>query len=624
MSRLSPSRRHLLAGGAATLAYAGLKPFAWAAGKSGLHALSVFGEFKYPANFTQFDWVNAKAPKGGRMNFQPGNWSLNQSTETFNTLNSYVLQGDSPPRMGLLFDSLMTGAADDAGVLYCLVAESVAISEDGNVYTFTLRRQARFHDGSPLTAADVAFSLNLLKEKGHPLIQPPMAPMAKAEATDPATVVVTLDGKQNRETIHTIASLPIFSKAFYATRDFAASTLDPPLGSGAYKVGEFSAPTFIEFRRVPDYWAKDLPVNVGLNNFDVIRIDFFRDRAPAFEAFKKGDVTFREEFTSRVWANDYNFPAVTDGRVKQSYVEQEHVASAQGWYLNTRRAKFGDPRTRLALDLAFDFEWTNRNIFFGAYERTASFFGRSDFAAVGKPTPGELALLQPLRADLPAAIFTEDAYVPAKSDGSGSDRNMLRQASQLLTEAGWKLNGTQLVDARGQPFEIEFLIESEVFVPSLSPFVANLKRVGVAASIRQVDASQYQSRLKNFDYDVIGRAASFGAVPLDGHTEVFGSKAADTPGSDNYSGIKEKAVDALLDKLASVNTRDDLVNILRSVDRVLRAKHYWISNWYSPNHRVAHWDLFGWPDKKPAYGFTPEVTWWFDAAKAAAAGKPNG
>ncbi|MFO1184850.1 MAG: extracellular solute-binding protein [Bauldia sp.] len=617
------TRRHALAAGAAALAYAGAKPFAWAAGKSGLHGLSIFGEFKYPPDFKQFDWVNAKAPKGGRFAFQPSNWNYNQNTETFNTLNSYVLGGDSPPRMGLVFDSLMTGSPDEADTIYGLVAESVSVSDDLNVFTFSLRRQARFHDGSPLTAEDVAFSLNLLKEKGHPNIQQPLGPMAKAQATDAATLVVTLDGKQNRETILTIGGLPIFSKAFYSGRPFDSAGLVVPLGSGPYRVGEFNAPTFVDFRRVPDYWGKDLPVNVGLNNFDVIRVDFYRDRTPAFEAFKKGDTTYREEYTARVWANDYNFPAVADKRVKQSLFPQELVAAHQGFFFNTRRPKLGDPRTRQALASVFDFEWTNRNIFFGQYERTVSYFGNSDFAAVGKPTPAELALLTPLRADLAPGVLTDDAYVPPKTDGSGADRNVLRLASQLLTEAGWKLDGTRMVDARGAPLEVEILSNTVTFDPILTPYIENLKRIGVTAAIRLVENSQYQARLRDFDFDVTTSAMTIGATPLDGQPQLFGSKAADTPGSHNTAGVKDKAVDALLDKLPSVSTRAELVAVLRSVDRVLRSKHYWMPNWNSANHRVAHWDLFAW-SKKPDYAFSPEVMWWFDSAKAAAAGKPSG
>ena len=589
------------------------------AGKSGLHGLSIFGELKYPKDFKQLDFVNAAAPKGGRMNFQPPNWAHNQSTETFDTLSAFVLKGNAPPRMELCFDSLLTAAGDEPDAMYGLLAETLDVSDDANVFTFHLRPKARFHDGSPLTAEDVAFSLMLLKDKGHPDISELIVEMVKAEAKDARTAIVTLSGKQNRNTILTIAGLPIFSKAYYAARDFEASTLDPPLGSGPYKVGAVSAGRFIEYQRVPDYWGKDLPVNVGTNNFDVVRIDFYRERQAAFEAFKKGEVTFREEFTSITWANDYNFPAVSQGKVKKTEVPGEHAASFQGWFFNTRRAKFRDPRTRLAIALAFDFEWTNHNLFFGSYERLASYFEKSDFAASGKPSQAELKLLEPFRADLPPEVFGEP-YVPPKSDGSGHDRKLLRQAADLLAAAGWKSMGDTLVDEEGAPFELEFLIDAAVFTRVLLPYGENLKRIGIQSTVRQVDPAQYQLRLKDFDYDVIGVAQNLGATPLDGPQVFFKSTAADTPGSNNYAGIKEKSVDAILADFTNISTRDELIAHTRAIDRVLRARHYWIENWILPVHRVGHWDVFGWPEKKPDYAFTPETTWWYDKDKAAKIG----
>jgi microcin C transport system substrate-binding protein len=614
-----------LAGASAALAFtrgafadAPAKGYALA-GKTGLQGLSVFGELKYPKGFKQFEFLNVAAPKGGRMNFQPPNWNYNQSTQTFNTLNAFVLKGDSPPRIELVFDTLMAGAGDEPDAIYGLLAEMVDVSDDGNVFTFHLRPEARFHDGSPLTAEDVAFSLMLLKEKGHPNISELIREMAKAEATDARTAVVTLSGKQNRYTILTIAALPIFSKAYYTAHDFEAATLDPPLGSSAYKVGTVNAGRFIEYERVPDYWGKDLPVNLGTGNFDVIRIDFFKERQAAFEAFKKGEITFREEFTSITWAQDYGFPAVVEGKVKKSEFPAELRPSLQGWFFNTRRAKFRDPRTRLAIGLAFDFEWTNRNLFFGSYQRLASYFEKSDFAAAGAPSPDELKLLDPFRAELPPEVFAEP-YVPAKSDGSGHDRKLLKQAADLLAAAGWKSMGDTLVDEEGAPLEIEFLIDAAVFERVMSPYGENLKRIGVQSTIRQVDPVQYEQRQNDFDFDVIGVALSMGATPLDGLSQFFSSKAADTPGSYNYAGIKEKAVDAILDGFPAIGSREELITRTRAIDRVLRARHYWIENWVLPVHRVGHWNIFGWPAKKPDYAFAPETTWWYDKGKAAKIG----
>ncbi len=614
------TRRRALQLAAASAAYGMMQPWAWAAGKTGLHGLSIFGDLKYPAGFAHFDYIDPAAPKGGRMNFSPSYWVFNQSAQTFNTLNSFVLKGDAPPRMELTFDTLMTGAEDEADAVYGLVAESVAVSNDANVFTFTLREGARFHDGSPLTAEDVAFSLMLLKEKGHPQISQVIEPMAKAEAGDAQTVVVTLDGTQNRATILTIVGLPIFSKAYYSSKAFDSSTLDPPLGSGAYKVGNLAAGRFIEYERVPDYWGKDLPVNVGSGNFDVIRIDFFKEREPAFEAFKKGEVTYREEFTSLIWATGYDFPAMTEGKVKKTLFPSEALPALQGFFVNGRRGKFADPRTRLGIGLAFDFEWSNRNLFFDSYAREFSYFQKSDFMAEGMPGPDELKLLEPYRADLPQEVFG-DAFVPPTTDGSGSDRAVLKRASDLLDAAGWQQTDGRRVNARGETLDFEFLIDASVFEKVLTPWLANLRRIGVAATIRQVDPAQYQSRLNSYDFDVILMAISFSATPLDGLKPMFGSRAADTPGTYNYAGIKNKAIDGLLEKLKGVNSRAELVTLLKVLDRVLRAGQYWIPSWYLANHRVAHWDLFGWPPEKPDYAFTPETTWWFDRDKAAAIGK---
>ena len=587
---------------------------------TGLHGLSVFGELKYPPDFKHFDYVNVDAPKGGRMNFQPSYWVFNQSTQTFNTLNAFVLKGNSPPRIELTFDTLMAGSEDEPNSYYGLIAETVDVSDDSNVFTFHLRDGPRFHDGSPLTAEDVAFSLNLLKEKGHPDISQVIVPMVKAEAMDARTVTVTLDGKQTRETIFTIAGLPIFSKAYYTARPFDSSSLEAPLGSGAYKVGQVSAGRFIEYERVPDYWGADLPVNVGQGNFDVIRIDFFQERESAFQAFQKGLITYREEFTSLTWATGYGFPAVTEGKVKKSLFPAEKVASFQFFFFNTRLAKFADPRVRQAIGLAFDFEWSNKNLFFDAYSREFSYFQSSDFMAEGKPGADELKLLEPYRADLPKAVFDEDAYVPPKTDGSGNDRTVLKQAFDLLAAAGWTQKGGGLVNAKGETLDFEFLINASAFERILTPWVASLKRIGVSATIRQVDSAQYQARLNDYEFDAILSAFLLGATPLDGLNQFFGSKAADQPGSHNYAGIKSNVVDGLLDRLPSVTSRAELMTLLKAVDRLLRAGQYGMPSWYRADHLVAHWDIFGWPATKPDYAFTPETTWWFDAAKASAIG----
>lgn len=613
------SRRTTLKLAGASAALLAMKPFAWAQGKSGLHGLSVFGDLKYGPDFAHFDYINPGAPKGGTIRFQPPNWLYNQNVQTFNTMNSFVLRGDAPPRMQLIFDSLMTSALDEPDSVYGLLAESVAVSDDGNVYRFTLREGPRFHDGSELTAEDVAFSLMTLKEKGHPNISQEIREMASAEADGPKTVVVTLDGKQTRTTILTIVGLPVFSKAYYSTRTFEASTLEPPLGSGPYKVGRMSAGRYIDYERVPDYWGADLPVNVGHNNFDVIRIDFFTERQTAFEAFKKGEITHREEFTSITWAKNYNFPAFVEGRVKKSLFPREKRPSFQGWFFNTRRKKFADRRTRQAIGLAFDFEWSNRNLFFDSYMRIDSFFEKSDYGAEGLPSAEELALLDPFRATLPPEVFGEAVLAP-RTDGSGRDRALLRRASDLLADAGWRQNGGKLVDAEGEPLTCEFLIDASVFIRVLSPYVENLKLLGIDASIRQVDPAQYESRQNDYNYDVAMFALQLTATPLEGLPQLFSSEAAGTPGTYNLSGVREPAIDTILERLPQVHSREELITITRAIDRIFRAQYYWVPNWFQPDHRVGHWDIFGWPETKPDYGFTVETTWWFDRDKAAVVG----
>jgi microcin C transport system substrate-binding protein len=613
------TRRAALTLAGAGIAYAGLKPFAWAQGKSGLHGLSIFGDLKYPADFKHFDYVNPQAPKTGTMRFQPSSWFFNQNTQTFNTMNGFVQKGDAPPRIGLIFDTLMARADDEPDAVYGLVAESVAVSDDGNVYTFTLRPEARFHDGTKLTAEDVAFSLTVLKEKGHPNISQIIRELTKAEALDEATVALTLSGKQSRDLIFTLVGLPIFSKAYYATRDFAGSTLEAPLGSGPYGVSSIDAGRSINFIRIADYWGKDLPVNVGLSNFDLIRIDFYRDRQTAFEAFKKGDTTYREEFTSRVWATEYNFPSIKAGKVKQVLIPEDARPDIQAWYPNGRRAKFADQRTRQAMALCFDFEWTNKNIFYGAYERGQSYFEKSDFVAEGPPSPEELALLEPFRAELPEAVFAAPEPQP-KSDGSGRDRKLLRRAAELLKEAGWVNDGGVLKSASGERFTCEFLIDDDVFTRSLTPYVANLKAVGIDASIRLVDATQYNARQNEFDFDVTMQRVILAATPLDGMNLFYGSDTANVSGTYNLSGIKDKVLDALIARIPAVKSRDELVALLRSMDRILRARHYAILTWTSPARRVAHWDIFGRPETPPPYAFWPETTWWYERDKAIAIG----
>lgn len=612
-----PTRRILLKGGAAAAALLLLPRLAWAqeGGEAESYGLSSFGDLKYGPDFRHFDYVNPNAPKGGTLAIQIKQTTGNQNFDTFNTLNIFVLRGDGAAGMGSTFDSLMAGSGDEPDALYGLVAKSVRVSDDKLTYRFLIRPEARFHDGSKLTARDVAFSLNVLKEKGHPVYRSILTQMTAAEAEADDILRVRLAPERSRDLHLTVAGMPIFSERYWQGRDFEASTLEAPLGSGPYKVARFEQGRFIEFERVPDYWAKDLPVNVGQNNFDRVRYEYFRDRTVAFEAFKNGTLNFHEEYTSRIWATGYDFPAFREGRVKKEEIANEAPVSIQGWYFNTRRPAFKDPRIREAIGLAFDFEWTNANIMFGSYKRTTSFFENTDMKAVGKPSPEELALLEPFRGKLPAAVFGEPP-VPPVSDGSGQDRQLLRRADELLRAAGCKREGGALRLPNGQPFTIEFLDFQQALQPHTQPFQSNLKRLGIDARSRIVDAAQYQRRMDEFDFDMASRNLLGSATPGDGLRIVYGSKAAETSGSRNLAGIADPAVDALIEKIAQAKTRADLVIACRALDRVLRAGHYWVPMWFKAADWLAYWDQFSHPDTKPRFSSGAPGTWWYDAEKA--------
>ena len=579
------------------------------------HGLSIFGDLAMPEGFSHFPYVNPDAPKGGEISLQVSATAGNQNFTTFNTLNIYILKGDGAAGMGAIFNSLMAGSGDEPDSMYGLLARAVRVSADKTVYRFLLRKEARFHDGSRLTARDVAFSLNLLKTKGHPSIRQTLRDLDAAEAEAEDIVMVRLKPQHSREAILIIAGQPVFSAAYYTSHPFDETSLQPPLGSSAYKVGAFDTGHFISFDRVPDYWGKDLAVNVGQANFDRIRFEYFGDRKVAFEAFKSGVFTFREEFTSSVWATGYDFAAVKDGRIIRATLPDESPMGTQGWFLNVRRDKFKNPKIRQAIGLAFDFEWTDANIMYGVYARTTSFFQNSPMAAQGSPAPEELALLEPFRSELDPSVFGE-VYVPPVSDGSGQDRELLRRASQLFSEAGCKRTGTLLTLPDGKPFEIEFLDFDNALEPHTAPFIKNLKLLGIEARYRVVDAAQYKRRLDDFDYDVVTSRFGLGLTPGEGMRSTFGSEAASLPGSRNVSGIANKVVDALIEKALVAETREQLTFICRAIDRILRSGHYWVPMWNKPNHLVAYWDLFNRPGRSPRYEIGVVSTWWYDEEKA--------
>jgi len=586
-------------GFSAGLSFAGAKPS---------HGLSTFGDLKYPADFTNFDYVNANAPKGGSLS--------TVGATTYNNLNGFILKGDAAQGLEYLFDSLMVRARDEPDAVYGLVAKTADVADDGLSVTFELRKTARFADGTPVRAQDVVFSFNIIKEKGHPSLALQLRDIVKAEAVNDYRVTYTFKGEQLRDLAIVAASLPIFSKAYYATREFDQTTLEAPLGSGPYKVKSLKAGRTITYERRDDYWAKDLAVNKGRYNFDVLVYEYFRDRTAEFEALKAGAYDLREEFTSRVWATQYNFPAVKDGRVITAILPNDQPSGAQGFFLNMRRDKFADKRVRQALDYAFDFKWTNKNLFYGAYKRTNSFFENSVMKATGKPQGAELALLEPFRSQLPKDVFSE-TYKSPVSDGSGQDRKMLRIATRLLKQAGWAIKEGALVNQQGEKFTIEFLTFSPSFERIIAPIVKNLKLLGIKARIRQVDPAQYQERLKSFDFDITTRRYVLRITPGIELRGYWGSAYADIKGSRNLSGIKDPVVDAMIEKITAAKSRQDLTIAARALDRVLRAGNYWIPQWYKASHTIAYWNKFSYPAIKPKYGRGIIETWWYDKAKAA-------
>ena len=496
------NRRHALGLGIGALSAGIFRPAAADNGGTEMHGMSVFGDLKYPADFKHFDYINPAAPKGGLFSTIPSTRAYNQSFHTFNSFNAFILKGEGAKGMELTFDTLMARANDEPDAMYGLAAKSVWISTDKLTYRFTMRPEARFHDGSKITAHDVAFSLNTLKEKGHPLIVVQLRDMVKAEALDDATVAVMFAPNRARDVPLYVAGLPIFSKAYYATRPFEESTTEIPLGSGPYKVGRYEINRYVEFDRVKDYWAADLPVNRGSYNFDNVRYEFYRDRDVAFEGFTGKNYLYREEFTARIWATRYDFPAIKDGRVKRETLPDELPSGGQGWFFNTRRDKLKDPRVREAVINAFDFEWTNKTVMYGAYARTVSPFQNSDMVAVGLPSPEELKLLEPFRGQVPDEVFGEP-FVPPVSDGSGQDRALLRKAQQLLQDAKLPVKDGKRLLPNGEVFTIEFLID-EPSIPAASRDLHQKSRPARHRSQHPLDrrrAIPRAGRVLRFRYD---------------------------------------------------------------------------------------------------------------------------
>jgi microcin C transport system substrate-binding protein len=573
------------------------------------HGLSMYGELKYGPDFRHFAYVDAAAPKGGDVKLE--------ALGTFDTLNPFVLKG--VPAVGMLdtFDTLMTGSSDEAFAEYGLVAESAEVAPDRSWVAFTLRPEARFHDGSPITVDDVVWTFQTLRTKGHPFYRSYYAQVADVAASGPRTVRFTFKRGENRELPLIVGQMPVLSRAYWSGRAFDRTTLEAPLGSGPYRVVLVEQGRSITYRRVPDYWAARLPVNVGRHNFDTIRYDYYRDNVVSLEAFKGGEYDFRQENVAKNWATAYNVPAVAQGRIRRELIDNEIPTGMQGFVYNTRRPVFGDPRVRQALTYAFDFEWTNAHLFYGAYTRTRSYFSNSELASRGLPSPDELQVLGPFRGRVPPEVFTAE-YRPPSTEGEDGLRRNLLSALRMLEGAGWVVRDGRLVQARtGAPLTFEILLNDPSFERIALPFAKNLERLGVTARVRTVDTAQYQYRLDNFDFDmtvvVWGQSLSPGNEQLD----YWGSEKASIPGSRNLAGIRDPAIDALIGLLIAAPDRPSLIARTRALDRVLLWGHYVVPHWHIRAFRVAYWNKFGRPAMAPRYALGFE-TWWIDPVRAAA------
>ncbi len=580
------------------------------------HGISAFGELKYSADFTHFDYVNPDAPKGGEISVRP-----TIATRTFDSFNPFIFKGDAADGYLLTFDTLMARAYDEPDALYGLLAESVEYPADRSYVIFNLREQARFSDGSPVTADDVAWSILTMRDRANPRFRLPLKDVEAVEALGPLQVRVGFaDGAPTRDLIGRVAQLPIFSKAFYDTRDFEEASLEPPIYSGPYEIEKFSAGKTITYRLRQDYWAKDLPVRRGQYNFDQVVYEYFPDHDIAREAFKADEFDLNEVYLSRAWATQYDFAAIDDGWVVKELISDGRPSGTQGFFINSRKDKFSDPRVRQAIGMVFDFEWSNASLFYGIYTRTHSFFENSDLMAEGPPTEGELAVLEPFRDQLDPSVF-EEAYLPPVTDGSGRNRAEIRAAAKLLDEAGWKIDGQFRKNAAGEVLTVEFLDRvGSSFDRIVDPYIANLRRLGVDASLRQVDPAQYERRAKSFDFDVATARFPLSPTPGPELRGYLSSESAGAEGSFNLAGVSDPVIDGLIEKVNAATSRDELRNAAKALDRVFRAGHYWAPHWNKASHSIVYWDRFGRPQDlgidKPPFDRAILTTWWYDPAKA--------
>ena len=579
------------------------------AAESASHGLSKYGDLKYDAQFEHFEYADPNAVKGGSVTLI--------SLGTYDNVNPFILKGVSAAGTGGIYDSLVIQAEDEPFSVYGLLAESIEVPDDKRWVVFNLRKEARWHDGVALTAEDVVWTFDTIKADGHPFYQSYYRAVVKAEALDSHTVKFSFDEGNNGELPLIIGELAILPKHFWADREFGKTTLDPLLGSGPYRFGKIDPGRSISYERVEDYWAQNLPVKKGLDNFDILRYDYYRDLTVAHEALKAGDVDFKQEYISKNWATAYDFPALNDGRVIKEDIPDQSTQRMQAFVFNIRKEKFSDARVRRALGYAFDFEWMNKNLFYGAYSRLGSYFQNSEFMATGLPEGNELALLEPFREQLPESVFTEEFSLP-KTDGSGNLRSHYRAALKLFKEAGWEVSNGKLTNkATGEPFKMELVIAQPSVEKIGLAYKKTLERLGVDLKVRVIDSAQYEKRVEDFDYDLLVLGWSQSRSPGNEQVDYWGSSTANEPGSRNYAGISNPVIDELIAKIIAAPTRKSLVSATKALDRVLLHNHYVIPQYFGPIYRVAYWNKFSRPAIAPqnSLGFS---TWWVDPEKSAA------
>ena len=572
------------------------------------HAIAMHGEPKYDQNFISVEYVSNNAEKGGNI--------VRSAIGTYDTFNPFTLKGTSAAGIGLLYESLTVGSSDEAFTEYGLLAKSIEWPDDRSWVTFTLRDEAKWHDGKKITSDDVVWTFNTLMEKGHPFYKYYYGDVSEVIKITENKVKFEFSTNTNKELVLIVGQLPVLPKHYWENKNFEETTLDVPIGSGPYKVKSFDAGRSITYELDMDYWGFEnniVPIKVGKDNMGSIRYDYYKDRGVEREAFKSGEIDFFSENTSKEWATGYDIDAVTEGLIKKELIPHENPQGMQAFAFNTRKDIFADKRVRKALSFAFDFEWTNKNLFYGAYKRTDSFFENSELASSGLPSQAELAYLNPYIDQLPKEIFNEE-YSNPKTDASGFIRNELQEATKLLQEAGWKLRDGKLENSNGEPFEFEILLVSPAFERIVLPFIDNLEKLGINASLRTIDSSQYQKRIESFDFDMVVFTFSQSLSPGNEQRNFWSSGAADTNGSRNIIGIKNNVIDLLIENLINAKDREDLITISRALDRVLLWNYYVIPQWHISAYRVLYWDMFDQPKQKPKYSLGFD-TWWVNQNK---------